>query len=138
MTPAAIIQRARADGVTLMLSPAGSIKAIGGGDAVERWLPIIRNHKPGIMAELRAANDTAHDTLPDPAAEARWQRVLAMLAERPGIRYAALTDTEADPEAVILTLAIRGRATCELCIPRDKYDPWLLLDLIERHGGTVH
>lgn len=73
-----------------------------------------------------------------PETEARRQRVLAMLAARPDIRYAVLTDTQADPEAVLLTLAIRGRATCELRIPRDRYDPFLLLDLIERHGGTIH
>ena len=70
--------------------------------------------------------------------EARRQRVLAMLAANPDKRYALVTDTEADPEAVLLTLAIRGRASCELRIPRDKYDPFLLLTIIERHGGTVH
>ncbi len=79
-----------------------------------------------------------NDVPPDPRAEARRQRVLAMLAERPGVQYAALTDTKADTEAVLLTLAIRGHATCELRIPRDKYDGVLLLDLIERHSGTVH
>ncbi len=87
------------------------------------------------VARLR---DDETDTLPDPAAEARRQLALAMLAQHPGTRYAVLTDTEADPEAVLLTLAIRGRATCELAIPREKYDPFLLLDLIERHGATVH
>ncbi len=87
------------------------------------------------VARLR---DDETDTLPDPAAEARRQHALAMLAQHPGTRYAVLTDTEADPEAVLLTLAIRGRATCELAIPREKYDPFLLLDLIERHGATVH
>ena len=138
MNPSAIIQQAAADGVSLILSPAGTIKATGDGAAVNRWLPVIREHKPGILAELRAANDTAYDTLPDPAAEARRQRVLGMLAERPDIRYAVLTDTQSDPEAVILALAIRGRATCELRIPRGKYDPFLLLELIERHGSTVH
>ena len=138
MNPSAIIQQAAADGVSLILSPAGTIKATGDGAAVNRWLPVIREHKPGILAELRAANDTAHDTLPDPAAEARRQRVLGMLAERPDIRYAGLTETQSDPQAVILALAIRGVATCELRIPRAKYDPFLLLELIERHGGTVH
>ena len=78
------------------------------------------------------------DALPDPAAEARRQRVLAMLAANPGARYALVTDTEGDPEAVILALAIRGRATCELRIPRDRYDPFLLLDLLDKHGATVH
>lgn len=29
----------------------------------------------------------------------------------------------------------RDGATCELRIPRAKYDPFLLLDLIERHDG---
>ena len=28
--------------------------------------------------------------------------------------------------------------TCELCAPLAKFDPFLLLDLIERHSGTVH
>lgn len=135
MNPATIIQQAAADGVSLILSPVGTIKATGEGAAVNRWLPLIREHKPGIVAALQeAAND---DTFSDPAMEARRQRVLAMLAERPDIKYAVVVDnSNADP--VILTLAIRGRATCELRIPRDKYDPWLLLQMIERHGGTVH
>lgn len=75
---------------------------------------------------------------PDPAAEARRSRVLAMLDANPGARYAVVTDTQADPEAVILTLAIRGQVTCEFLIPKAKYNPFLLLDLIERHGGTTH
>ena len=78
------------------------------------------------------------DTLPDPRAEARRQRVLAMLAENPTKRYAMLTQDDDDPEGVCLTLAIRGRATCELRIPRDRYDPFLLRHLIERHSGTIH
>ena len=138
MTPAAIIKQAQADGVMLALSPTGSIKAVGNGVAVNRWLPVIREHKAELLAELRAANDGAIESLPDPAAEARRQKVLVMLAANPGARYALVTDTESDPEGVILALAIRGRATCELRIPRAKYDPFLLLDLIERHGGTVH
>ena len=86
------------------------------------------------VAKLR---DDEIDTL-SPAAKARRQRVIAMLAENPGIRYAMTTDIDADPEAVILALAIRGVASCELRIPRAKYDPFLLLSLIERRGGTVH
>ncbi len=39
---------------------------------------------------------------------------------------------------VLKALAIRGKATCEFQIPRDRYDGFLLLDLIERHGGTIH
>ena len=61
-----------------------------------------------------------------------------MLAANPCTRYALVTDAESDPEAVILALAVRGRTTCELPIPKAKYDPFLLLDLIERHSGTIH
>lgn len=59
-----------------------------------------------------------------------------MLAERPGIRYAVVTDADANPEAVILALAIRGVGTCELRIPRQKWDPFLFLEAVERH--SVH
>ena len=53
MTPATIIQGAQADGVILALSPTGSIMAIGSNEAVCRWLPIIREHKPELLEELR-------------------------------------------------------------------------------------
>ena len=138
MTPAAIIQQAQADGVTLALSPVGTIKAAGNGEAVNRWLPVIREHKAELLAELRAANDTAYEPLTDPAAEARRQRVLRVLRDNPGGRYALVTDLESDPKAAILVLAIRGRATCEVWIPRDRYDGPVLIELIERHSGTVH
>ena len=98
-------------------------------------------NKPLSVAEVAAvavANPRDDETDPlSPAAEARRQKVIAMLADNPGIQYAVTTDANADPEAVILALAIRGQATCELRIPRAKYDPFLLRHLIERHGGTV-
>lgn len=72
------------------------------------------------------------------AAEARRQRVQEMLADNPETRYAALTDTNAAPGFVLLTLAIRDRATVELLIPAEKWDGVLFLDLLERHGATVH
>jgi len=81
--------------------------------------------------------ERANDLLPDPAAEARRQRVLAMLAEQPGIRYAVVADNP-DSDPVIVALGIRGVGTCELHIPREKFDPFLFLELIERQGGTVH
>ncbi len=60
MTPAAIIQEARADGVTLSLSPAGTIKATGDGAAVNRWLAVIRENKAEIVDALKVgAGDTA-------------------------------------------------------------------------------
>lgn len=59
MNPAAIIREATADGVSLALSPAGTIKATGDALAVNRWLPILKAYKPGILSALQeAANDT--------------------------------------------------------------------------------
>jgi len=53
MNPAAIIKGAQADGVLLALSPTGSIMAVGSDEAVCRWLPIIREHKPELLQALR-------------------------------------------------------------------------------------
>lgn len=72
-----------------------------------------------------------------PAAEGRRQRVLAMLDENPNIRRAVVVDN-ADTDLVLLALAIRGQATCELAIPAAKFDPFKLLELIERYGSTLH
>ena len=138
MTPRKIIEDAHADGVELALLPTGNIKAVGDDVAVHRWLPIIRANKIDLISALRAANDGTYEELLDPAAEARRRKVLAMLRESSTIKYAAVTDDQADPDEVIVTLAIRGRATCELHIPREKWDGVLFLELLERHCMTLH
>jgi len=87
--------------------------------------------------------DRAADTLPDPVAEARRQRALAMLRASPGVKYGFIVD-EPDTDPVVLTLAVRGvlpdgsTVTCELLIPRDRYDAAQLLDLIASSGSMVH
>ena len=53
MRPAEIIREARADGVRLALSPAGTIKATGDEAVVNRWLPEIREHKAEILKALK-------------------------------------------------------------------------------------
>lgn len=66
--------------------------------------------------------------------EVRRQRLLTMLANRKGAQYAVLTDAEADQTGVILALAIRNLGTCEMRIPRSKFEPFVLLDLIGQLG----
>jgi hypothetical protein len=83
------------------------------------------------------AGKATSELLPDQAAEARRQRVLAMLAERPGIRYAVMINAR-DADPVIVALAIRDVGTCELAIPAANYDAFALLALMERHRATVH
>lgn len=83
------------------------------------------------------ADKTTGEPLPNPAMEGRRQRVLAMLAERPGIKYAVVVDSP-NTDPVIVALAIRDVGTCEFAIPAANYDAFALLALIERHGATVH
>lgn len=71
-------------------------------------------------------------------ADERIAKMTAKLKTDPGLRYAMEAHDKLEPDSVILTLAIRGKAACEFRIPRERYDPFLLLDLIERHGGTIH
>lgn len=127
MTLAALIRK-RESG-----KPATAIPATAATETVDEPLSVAR------IATVAVANPRDDETDPlSPASEARRQRVVAMLAERPGLQYALATNTEADPEAVLIALAIRGKATCELCIPRDRYAPFLLLELLDKHGATLH
>jgi hypothetical protein len=68
-----------------------------------------------------------------PAAEARRQKALALLA-RDGGRYAVTVDgSGTDP--VVMALAIRDKGTCEVLIPKDRYDPFAVLAMMEGWEG---
>lgn len=121
-----------ARGLRLRPTPDGNLEVSPRRLLTDDTRQLIREHKAELLQSLAA------DPLPDPAAEARRQRALDMLARRPGSRYAVVTDCEAEPDVVILALAIQGRATVELRIPKAKYDGVLMLDLIEKHGATFH
>ncbi len=64
--------------------------------------------------------------------EARRRRALAKLAESPDLKRAAIFDAYTEPDAVICTVAIREVGTCELVIPSEKYDPWAILDALQK------
>lgn len=70
--------------------------------------------------------------------ETRRQKVLAMLEQNPVRHRAIYTDVESDPHNVILAIAVRNCATCEMLISKAKYDPWQLLELIERQSQSSH
>jgi hypothetical protein len=73
MTPAAIISAAQAEGVTLRLSPAGTIKATGDGVAVNRWHAVIRERKFEIIEVLRVGPvDTAFMTAEEESTVRAW------------------------------------------------------------------
>ena len=108
--------RLRREGQSLVAKPRSAL--------TDTARAMIRKHKAELLAVL------------DPAAENRRQRALAKLAADPTLRLAVICDGEGDP--VPVAVAIRGKGTCEVLIPAAKFDPFLLLDLIKRHGDTVH
>ena len=61
--------------------------------------------------------------------------MLKILDDKPDIQRAFITDSEADPKNVIVTIAIRNVASFEITISKSRFDPFLFLELIER-GGT--
>ena len=89
------------------------------------------------LATFALANPTEAKTesLPDPAAEGRRQRVLAMLADNPALRLAVVCDGQGDP--VPVAVAIRDKGTCEVLIPAARFNPFALIELVERHA-TIH
>jgi len=110
----------RADGGYLDISPADNLPP--------ELVQTIRQSKAEILTELQR----------EARAEWRRQKVIAMLDAAPGTQRAIYADTDSDPLNVILAVAIRHVATCEMLIPKAKYDPWRLLELIERHGQATH
>jgi hypothetical protein len=53
MSAAAIIQKAREDGLSLAVTDRDTIKVIGPRVAANRWAPELVANKPAILAELR-------------------------------------------------------------------------------------
>lgn len=68
----------------------------------------------------------------DQKREERLQKVLSMLADNPDQQRAYISDDKTDQDHVILTVAIRDLACFEMLIPKSKYDPFILLELINK------
>lgn len=125
MTLAALIRK-RESG-----KPANDNSAKAANDGRARGEPLAG------LAALALANpaEAKPESLLDPAAEGRRQRVLAMLADNPALRLAVVCDGQGDP--VPVAVAIRDKGTCEVLIPAARFDPFALLELVERHA-TIH
>ena len=68
----------------------------------------------------------------------RRDKALATLEANPDALRVLHTDTLSDSNSVILTIAIRNRAMCEMYIPKEKFDVFQLLALIEAYGHNTH
>lgn len=123
MNATEIIEKLTREGVILALSPIGTITATGDEQVVDRWLPTIRDNKPGIVCELER--------------EGRRTKVTAMLEADPVLRYAVhVEDASTDP--VVVAIGIRQVATFELGIPSRYYDGMALLELVASYSGAQH
>ncbi len=71
------------------------------------------------------------------AARARRRNALrAMMAEASETQtHFCLTDDKAHSDYVVVALAIRDVGTCELSIPRERYDGFKLLEILEGLDG---
>ena len=78
----------------------------------------LKQEKPQLIAELTEA-----------AMESRYQELMEMMDEdTQRKKYYWVTDTKSNPRFVILAGAIRGVADYfEMRIPRERYDPFLLM-----------
>jgi len=104
----------------------------------------LRQHKAGILAYMakRAVGEQAAEDDPttqriDELVEEAWmqarrQEVLKIMADDPNKKYAYFTDIDTDPDFVILAIGIRGVATFEMKIPRARYHPFVLLEILGR------
>jgi len=93
-----------------------------------------------IEAKSNAENDLENALLSFRALAraVRQVKVLALLEADPGLQRAIYADTSSNQHDVILAIAVFGYATCEVRISKARYNPFRLLDLIEKHGNQTH
>jgi hypothetical protein len=118
-----LIGRLALAGVRLARLGEDRIVAEPSGALTEEFRDLIRQHKAELLSALEPV---------DRGREVRRQQVLAKLKAEPEKKRAAIFDAESDREFVICTVGIRGVGTFELRIPRDRHDPWLILEALNR------
>lgn len=76
------------------------------------------------------------DPLTDPTErDLRLTHICRMFDSEPDKRLFLSTQRAGD--LCILTIAIRDMAIFEMTIPWERADPWKLLTLLDKHGGSV-
>ncbi len=123
---AELIDHLGAAGVTFELADDQLIVRAPKGTVDPDTLAELKEQKPRLIAELERVQKTAQ--------ERRRRELLEMMAvDDQGKKYFYVTDTDCDPRYVILAMGIRDVATFELRIPREHYNPWLLMEAIGEH-----
>lgn len=88
-----------------------------------------------LLAEITARpKRTIHEQIAELRAELS-ERIKSNETRDPALRLAVVCDAEGDP--VPVAVAIRDKGACEVHIPAARFDPFALLDLLQRHGGAI-
>jgi hypothetical protein len=59
----------------------------------------------------------------------RW-----LLRKHPDCRHYYYTDDRADPRYIVLCIGLQGVGTADIWIPREKYDPFRVIEIVHGHG----
>lgn len=84
-TAAALLDLARADGIEVYTHATG-IKVRGPSDAVARWIPLLRPHKPALLALLTGAPAAGPSSAPPPLTPADRAAIAERIEERAAIQ----------------------------------------------------
>jgi len=131
MTLSALIRK-RDTGNRATAIPAISATQPKGEAATVARIATVAVANPAEPKTAKPAEVGAGDTARTPADD-RMEHEADKLRGNPGLIYAMTAHDDIEPDAVILTLAIRDKAACELRIPKSRYDAFALLELIEKH-----
>ncbi len=113
-----LLESLKADGISIQAN-GQVIELFPPEKVTEDLIQRLRASKLEIIAELKRME--------------RRQKVLDILAKNPDKQRAYITD-DTDKRVVILAIGIRNVATFEMEIPRAEYDPFVLLNLIDKQA----
>jgi len=69
------------------------------------------------------------------ARDIRLGKAMELLQASPESPRAVYIDSDSDPKNIVLAIAVRHVAVAEMTVPRVKYDPWKMINIL---GGEVH
>jgi hypothetical protein len=103
-----------ADGENLLAEPRAAL--------TDELRALIRAHKAEILDSLATVQR---------GREERHRRVEELLVAEPDRQRVAIFNLNQNPAYILCTVGIRGVGSCELRIPRSKYDPWAILQALQ-------
>ncbi len=98
--------------------------------------------KVAVVAKVATEANLNNTTLPreldeNSSKQAYRQRAITLMCSAPNIQRGIIVNSEIEPDNVVVFVASRAhQQTCELRIPKEIYDPFELLNLIDQLDAT--